>query len=650
MLAEIEEDSEVGARVSDEGKAFCAAVRVHGGALRTARSICPTSTKLSCEAAVRAAARRFGEPPEGGRLQPRDDDVDRCARHHRGRRPRPRSSPPPCSDRAARRCRRRSRGGSPGAGRTAGSRVPRRRARCSSSALIGLVGTALDLFTSIDLGAFRYVAWLCLVLTPVLVVFAAPWLLIGMGRRMMGRQKPHSNEREGPMALNAKQSADLDATVESEVARGDTFFLSEQYDEAEACYRAALEQATGDAELAAKLERASASRGHRPRRRGATARPVPGAVLPRAAAGRARCRTVAARPHRRSARTATGMAAVAHDASIELGHAAGAIGSFVLHQSHRVRREARHQRRRVDQLALERQGAARSGGQARADPEARPHARDAVRQQPRAPVPRRGEDRVLRHRGGAAARGRGAGAPPTAAGTTSSRDPDGRFDPMVGAAYTRFFRNVGDDRGLDAVRPRANPATDPVSVREISREIFAPKGERQLVPFLNLWAAVWIQFMNHDWISHGNPIPTAATRCRSPTTTRCGRGTASTTSRCAAPREDPTRQPADRDRPPTFINEVTHWWDGSQLYGSDRAHAGEAAQRRRRQADGHRRRPPARRPRHRHRADRVLAELVGCARRASTRSSSASTTRSATGSRPAIPTGATRRCSRPRGS
>ena len=57
-------------------------------------------------------------------------------------------------------------------------------------------------------------------------------------------------------------------------------------------------------------------------------------------------------------------------------------------------------------------------------------------------------------------------------------DADGRHDPMVGAAYTRFFRNVGDDRGLGGVRPREDPATDPVSVRELSRAVFAPKGER----------------------------------------------------------------------------------------------------------------------------------------------------------------------------
>ncbi len=32
---------------------------------------------------------------------------------------------------------------------------------------------------------------------------------------------------------------------------------------------------------------------------------------------------------------------------------------------------------------------------------------------------------------------------------------------------------------------------------------------------------------------------------------------------------DPTRQATGEETPVTFINEVTHWWDGSQLYGSD---------------------------------------------------------------------------------
>ncbi len=148
------------------------------------------------------------------------------------------------------------------------------------------------------------------------------------------------------------------------------------------------------------------------------------------------------------------------------------------------------------------------------------------------------------------------------------RDADGRHDPMVGAAWTRFFRNVGDDRGLEVTRPRAQPGTDPVSVRELSRALLAPRGPRTEVPFLNLWAAAWIQFMVHDWVSHGTPdydhvdrVPLAD----DDPLRRYGLETLDVPVTFA----DPTRRDADGDRPSTRINEVTHWWDGSQLYGSD---------------------------------------------------------------------------------
>ena len=141
---------------------------------------------------------------------------------------------------------------------------------------------------------------------------------------------------------------------------------------------------------------------------------------------------------------------------------------------------------------------------------------------------------------------------------------------MVGAAYTRFFRNVGDDRGLAGVRRRENPATNPVSVRELSRRAAdAATASAQLVPFLNLWAAAWIQFRTTTGSATAPPTPTAmdqiplaeddplrGVRRRPPRRARAVRG------------PDP---PAARtaDLPPTFLNEVTHWWDGSQLYGSD---------------------------------------------------------------------------------
>ena len=148
------------------------------------------------------------------------------------------------------------------------------------------------------------------------------------------------------------------------------------------------------------------------------------------------------------------------------------------------------------------------------------------------------------------------------------KDPDGRYDPMVGAAYTRFFRNVGDDLGLAGIHPSPDPATDPVSVREVSRRMLSAKGERKTVPFLNLWAAAWIQFQNSDWVSHGSndstrwaQIPLAADDPL--------RSYGIDHLKIHPSDPDPTRRPEDEGLPPTFLNEVTHWWDGSQLYGSD---------------------------------------------------------------------------------
>jgi len=150
------------------------------------------------------------------------------------------------------------------------------------------------------------------------------------------------------------------------------------------------------------------------------------------------------------------------------------------------------------------------------------------------------------------------------------KDDDGRYDPMVGAVWTRFFRNVGGDLGLEATRPRENPATSPVSVRELSRGLLAPKGPRAEVPFLNLWAAAWIQFMIHDWVSHGTPDGDRVDRIPLAEDDPLRRYGIDHLTVPASP-PDPTRSEADGDRPPTRLNEVTHWWDASQIYGSDPA-------------------------------------------------------------------------------
>jgi hypothetical protein len=130
---------------------------------------------------------------------------------------------------------------------------------------------------------------------------------------------------------------------------------------------------------------------------------------------------------------------------------------------------------------------------------------------------------------------------------TYARTLDGRFndfvDPDMGAACTRFGRNS------PAVRPtfRDDPLPEVVSDRLLLRRVFQP------APQLNLLAAAWVQFEVHDWISH----LTVADR-----PLRVGQHDVSRLWR------DPRVE-----APPFYINGETHWWDGSQLYGSDRQFA-----------------------------------------------------------------------------
>jgi hypothetical protein len=106
---------------------------------------------------------------------------------------------------------------------------------------------------------------------------------------------------------------------------------------------------------------------------------------------------------------------------------------------------------------------------------------------------------------------------------------------------------------------RPNPRT--VSRELLSRDTFKP------ATTLNLLAAAWLQFMVHDWLSHGknqkeNPwlIPLADDDPWPQHPMQILRT-----------RPDPTRGPADAGMPPTYANTETHWWDGSQIYGSDAA-------------------------------------------------------------------------------
>ena len=145
-----------------------------------------------------------------------------------------------------------------------------------------------------------------------------------------------------------------------------------------------------------------------------------------------------------------------------------------------------------------------------------------------------------------------------------ARSADGTYNDMdfpdMGSAGARFGRNVPLERTLVDPDGVLRPNPREVSLRLLARDRFIPASS------LNLLAACWLQFMVHDWLQHGKNqrsdpwgVPLAD-----------GDRWPDHPMHIQRTRRDPTR-PEDAEGPPSFANTVTHWWDGSQIYGSDRA-------------------------------------------------------------------------------
>ncbi len=146
-----------------------------------------------------------------------------------------------------------------------------------------------------------------------------------------------------------------------------------------------------------------------------------------------------------------------------------------------------------------------------------------------------------------------------------SRTADGTYndlaDPAMGSARTRFGRNV--DLALAPAEPE--PGLLQPNPREISRKLMT---RDTFIPAttLNVLAAAWIQFQVHDWFSHGPNDPQRPFRIELGPDDKWPDERPMLIERT---RSDATRQ--GHDGPPTFLNAVTHWWDASQIYGSDLA-------------------------------------------------------------------------------
>ena len=140
------------------------------------------------------------------------------------------------------------------------------------------------------------------------------------------------------------------------------------------------------------------------------------------------------------------------------------------------------------------------------------------------------------------------------------RTVDGSYNdlaaPSMGMANTRFGRNVPLDKGHAEAMPRL---MDP-NPRVISNELLR-RHEFKPAETLNVLAAAWLQFETRDWFSHDTdpkkmieiPVPEGDTEWSGDTI-------------------NIPSTPADPDPTPghtTFINTETHWWDASQIYGSN---------------------------------------------------------------------------------
>ena len=157
------------------------------------------------------------------------------------------------------------------------------------------------------------------------------------------------------------------------------------------------------------------------------------------------------------------------------------------------------------------------------------------------------------------------------AGVSHFRTADGSWNnlqnPKEGAAGTRFPRNVDNA----AIRPATDEELLTPNPRTVSRRLLRRTDEMVEVPFLNLLAASWIQFQNHDWITHGENVTTDVIEIPLDEDDPARRRYRQAKMFVARTQPDPTRRDGDEETPLTFINEVTHWWDGSQIYGSDQA-------------------------------------------------------------------------------
>jgi len=153
---------------------------------------------------------------------------------------------------------------------------------------------------------------------------------------------------------------------------------------------------------------------------------------------------------------------------------------------------------------------------------------------------------------------------PVAPEARAFRTNDGTYNdlacPRMGSAGTRFGRNVPLDQTFPDLPNLLTPNPRTVSLELLTRTKFQP------AEIVNVLAAAWIQFQVHDWFMHKkgawsqtHTIPLAD-----------GDSWPDRPMRVPVTPPDPSKVDHST-HPPAYANENSHWWDGSQVYGSTTA-------------------------------------------------------------------------------
>jgi hypothetical protein len=144
------------------------------------------------------------------------------------------------------------------------------------------------------------------------------------------------------------------------------------------------------------------------------------------------------------------------------------------------------------------------------------------------------------------------------------RTTDGSYNdlesPAMGMIGARFGRNVP----LDRTSPQTLPDLLDPSPRLVSRKLLT-RDEFKPATIVNVLAGAWLQFEVHDWFSHGKNLAEEPFELDLDADDTW----AERPMLIERTRNDPF--PDANGGAPTWVTTDSHWWDGSQIYGSEPA-------------------------------------------------------------------------------